>query len=107
MRSFRLVRERRDDGFVLPALEEDVQLPLLRLPHIEGVQALPVVTHERQSRPGRFNERHILLYRAPLPPSRGVQRGPMSSVALQSMQFAGLTTNRSPSRSYTPAGHMW
>ena len=42
---------------------------------------------------------HIARYFGPLPPSRGVHRGPSTSVALQSMQFAGLTTSRSPSRS--------
>ena len=35
----------------------------------------------------------------PLPPSRGVQRGPSTSVALQSTQFGGLTRSSSPTRS--------
>jgi len=43
--------------------------------------------------------RHICRYFGPLPPSLGVHLGPSTSVALQSMQLAGLTTNRSPSRS--------
>ena len=37
---------------------------------------------------------YINRYFGPLPPSRGVQRGPRTSVALQSMQFGGLTTQR-------------
>src|SRR6185503_14016012 len=48
---------------------------------------------------------YILRYRGPLPPSRGVQRGPSTSVALQSMQLGGFTRSSSPTRSYTPAGH--
>ena len=42
---------------------------------------------------------HIKRYRGPLSPSRGVHRGPMTSVALQSIQFAELTISLSPSRS--------
>ena len=42
---------------------------------------------------------HIRLYDGPLPPSRGVHRGPMTSVALQSMQLGAFTTSRSPWRS--------
>src|SRR4051812_20784840 len=49
---------------------------------------------------------YILRYFGPLPPSRGVQRGPSTSVALQSMQFGAFTTSLSPDISYTPAGHM-
>lgn len=37
---------------------------------------------------------HIKRYFGPLPPSRGVHRGPTTSVALQSTQFGGFT--RSP-----------
>ncbi len=48
---------------------------------------------ERQGR-GRY----IALYFGPLPPSRGVQRGPKTSVALQSMQF-GAFTRSAPSAS--------
>ena len=39
---------------------------------------------------------YIRLYDGPLPPSRGVQRGPMASVALQSMQLGAFTTSLSP-----------
>ena len=42
---------------------------------------------------------YIRLYAGPLPPSRGVHRGPMTSVALQSTQFGAFTTSRSPSSS--------
>src|SRR5262245_50995164 len=42
---------------------------------------------------------HMRLYFGPLPPSRGVQRGPSTLVALQSTQFGALTTRRSPWRS--------
>ena len=35
---------------------------------------------------------YIKRYLGPLPPSRGVQRGPSTSVALQSTQFGGFTT---------------
>src|SRR6266540_2231364 len=51
--------------------------------------------------------RHICLYLGPLPPSRGVQRGPTTSVALQSTQFGALTRNAPSTTSYTPAGHTW
>ena len=47
---------------------------------------------------------YIARYWGPLPPSRGVQRGPRTSVALQSTQLGGLTRSSSPTRSYTPAG---
>lgn len=52
--------------------------------------------------------RHIARYLGPLPPSRGVHRGPSTSVALQSTQLGALT-RRVPSgvRSYTPAGQTW
>src|SRR5207247_2038563 len=50
---------------------------------------------------------HILLYLGPLPPSRGVQRGPTTSVALQSTQFGALTRSVPSTTSYTPAGHTW
>src|SRR5437879_5240638 len=49
---------------------------------------------------------YIRLYLGPLPPSRGVQRGPSTSVALQSMPFGALTRSPPSTRSYTPAGHM-
>ena len=51
--------------------------------------------------------RYMTRYLGPLPPSRGVQRGPSTSVALQSTQFGAFTRSSSPTRSYTPAGHMW
>jgi hypothetical protein len=38
-------------------------------------------------------------YLGPLPPSRGVQRGPSTSVALQSTQLGGFTRSSSPTRS--------
>jgi hypothetical protein len=41
---------------------------------------------------------YIRWYFGPLPPSRGVQRGPTTSVALQSTQFCALTTSLSPWR---------
>src|SRR5258708_18692798 len=47
------------------------------------------------------------LYFGPLPPSRGVQRGPNTSVALQSTQFGALIRSPPPSASYTPAGQTW
>src|SRR2546425_3106398 len=50
---------------------------------------------------------HIPLYLGPLPPSRGVQRGPTTSVALQSTQFGALTRSAPSTTSYTPAGHTW
>ncbi len=49
----------------------------------------------------------ILLYFGPLPPSLGVQRGPNTSVALQSMQLGALTRRVPSVRSYTPAGQTW
>lgn len=48
---------------------------------------------------GSGTGRYICLYAGPLPPSRGVQRGPITSVALQSMQLGAFTTSRSPRRS--------
>src|SRR4051812_28745164 len=42
---------------------------------------------------------HMSRYLGPLPPSRGVHRGPSTSVALQSTQFGGLTRSSSPTRS--------
>src|SRR5438094_6577532 len=50
---------------------------------------------------------YIRLYFGPLPPSRGVQRGPSTSVALQSTQFGAFTRSRPSTSSYTPAGHTW
>src|SRR5438552_15236851 len=50
---------------------------------------------------------HILLYLGPLPPSRGVQRGPRTSVALQSPQLGALTRSFPSTAAYTPAGHTW
>src|SRR6185437_8269065 len=50
---------------------------------------------------------HMRLYFGPLPPSRGVQRGPSTSVALQSTQFGGFTRSWPSTCSYTPAGHTW
>ena len=55
----------------------------------------------------RSRRSYIRLYAGPLPPSRGVQRGPTTSVALQSMQLGAFTTSVSPLRSYTPAGQTW
>jgi hypothetical protein len=40
-----------------------------------------------------FTPPHIRLYAGPLPPSRGVQRGPITSVALQSTQLGAFTTS--------------
>jgi hypothetical protein len=51
------------------------------------------------SHPPGARRRHIARYFGPLPPSLGVQRGPSTSVALQSTQFGGFTLSRSPSRS--------
>src|SRR2546429_7141620 len=54
---------------------------------------------------------YIRLYLGPLPPSRGVQRGPSTSVALQSTQLGGFTRSTGAAcgaptaTSYTPAGH--
>ena len=54
---------------------------------------------------------YIRLYLGPLPPSRGVQRGPTTSVALQSTQLGGFTRSTGAAccaptaTSYTPAGH--
>lgn len=57
---------------------------------------------------GQGKPRHYMRrYFGPEPPSRGVQRGPTTSVALQSTQFGAFTRRVSPSRSYTPAGQMW
>jgi hypothetical protein len=42
---------------------------------------------------------HIRRYFGPLPPSLAVHRGPITSVALQSMQLAGLTTSLPSTRS--------
>jgi hypothetical protein len=77
----------------------------------EGAGGWTVLTRHRCSRllganTGTRDHAYISRYRGPLPPSRTVHRGPITSVALQSMQFAGFRTSRSPSRSYTPAGHM-
>jgi len=47
---------------------------------------------------------HMRRYLGPLPPSRGVQRGPSTSVALQSTQLGALTLNLPFTCSYTPAG---
>src|SRR3954469_12159758 len=58
-------------------------------------QLSPVLLHFLTARA----HSHINRYFGPLPPSLGVHLGPMTSVALQSTQFAGLTTSRSPSRS--------
>src|SRR5437667_7290645 len=46
---------------------------------------------------------YIRLYFGPLPPSRGVQRGPSTSVALQSTQLGAFTRSRPSTSSYTPA----
>src|SRR5439155_756004 len=51
--------------------------------------------------------RYIRLYLCRLPPSRGVHRGPRTSVALQSTQFGAFTRRAPCTTSYTPAGHMW
>jgi hypothetical protein len=59
----------------------------------------------RRSVPGRAA--YIARYLGPLPPSRGVHRGPTTSVALQSTQLGGFTRSSSPTRSYTPAGQTW
>src|SRR5687767_10505682 len=48
---------------------------------------------------GDFETNHMSRYFGPLPPSRGVQRGPSTSVALQSIQFGGLTRSSFPTRS--------
>jgi len=50
---------------------------------------------------------YIARYLGPLPPSRGVHRGPSTSVALQSTQLGGFTRSSLPARSYTPAGQTW
>ena len=50
---------------------------------------------------------HIRRYFGPLPPSRGVQRGPSTSVALQSTQLGAFTLSLSATLSYTPAGQTW
>jgi hypothetical protein len=42
---------------------------------------------------------YIPRYLGPLPPSRGVHRGPSTSVALQSTQLGGFTLSPSPTRS--------
>lgn len=42
---------------------------------------------------------YIRRYFGPLPPSRGVQRGPSTSVALQSTQLGAFTLSSSPARS--------
>ena len=52
-------------------------------------------------------EAYMRLYFGPLPPSRGVHRGPRTSVALQSTQFGALMRSPPSVASYTPAGHMW
>ncbi len=63
---------------------------------------------DRGSPEGEGLTAHIVRYFGPLPPSRGVQRGPSTSVALQSMQLGALITRLPASSfSYTPAGHMW
>src|SRR6267378_2008498 len=46
---------------------------------------------------------YIRLYLGPLPPSRGVHRGPSTSVALQSTQFGAFTRRPTLTRSYAPA----
>ena len=56
---------------------------------------------------GRDLTPYIRRYLGPLPPSRGVQRGPSTSVALQSTQLGAFTLSSPPTRSYTPAGHTW
>ena len=45
---------------------------------------------------GSSVEPYIRLYLGPLPPSRGVHRGPRMSVALQSMQFGAFTRRACP-----------
>jgi hypothetical protein len=56
---------------------------------------------------GVFPGAYIARYLGPLPPSRGVHRGPSTSVALQSTQLGGFTRSSLPTRSYTPAGQTW
>jgi len=56
--------------------------------------------------PHLLHRRYIRLYFGPLPPSRGVHRGPSTSVALQSTQFGAFTRRVPCVTSYTPAGHI-
>src|SRR2546428_1611826 len=57
---------------------------MIRRPPRSTLFPYTTLFRSRDPRPERRGMRYIRLYFGPLPPSRGVQRGPSTSVALQS-----------------------